>query len=467
MRRRRWPMVLPALVGMALLGSIQSYQDRVLACKPRRTALTVLCPTRRFANPAQTPLCERGTQPVPPRPTALAMRDPRPERHSIDDVDLGTHTAAQPPSGLDAAATSLHDVEYDADPLRPVAIIEPEDSDGMIVIRPAPMTPEEAPATSHPKTSGPPAASWQPGPASSPTGQNHPPASPPEDKDREDGPVAPPSDAIAAAPLHWPLPAASEAVARIDRKLKEQLRQAALAHRRAARNKPRPPVRNADGRAGPSPTGRRDAKPAQVTRVARPAAKPTPTPRDARPDDGKPPASPPRRPRSDRTPRPPAAERADRADRNLMLILALQDEETHVRKWAAELLGPSRDRRATQPLLRLLDDGDWNVRRAAMYALMQIRDPRAVGPLVEHLTSGSRKDKIVAALVLGRLGSRDATDALVAQLTASNASAVKISCAAALGELGDPSAVGALRGVAKDAEKAVSLACRRAVERLR
>jgi hypothetical protein len=450
-------MVLPALVGMALLGSIQSYQDRVLACKPRRVALTVLCPKRRPETPARPALCERGAQPVPPRPTTLAMRDTEPRLDPDDGPGRIASTHAHHPDTPDPLLPTPPPIDLDVDPLRPVAVIEPEDSDGMIVIRPAPGPPDATLA-----------ATDRDDPALVSASGTDPRAPQPREIEPTDPQAPPPpNDALAASTPPWPLPAASEAVARLERTLKEQLRQAALAHRRARERRPGAPVHKTTSRDATASPERSTAESARVTRVAKPAPTPPRTAKTAtRRVETKTPPAPAGRPRGDRTP-PPPPDRAGRSDRNLMLILALQDEQPHVRKWAAELLGPSRDPRATQPLLGLLNDADWNVRRAALYALMQIGDDRAVGPLVEHLKSGSRKDKIVTALVLGRLRNHDATDALVAELTSHHAAEVKVSCAAALGELGDASAVAALRGVAKDAEKPVALACRRAVERLR
>lgn len=153
-------------------------------------------------------------------------------------------------------------------------------------------------------------------------------------------------------------------------------------------------------------------------------------------------------------------------DRNLMLMMALQDPDKYVRKWAAEMLGGTGDKRAVKPLIRRLSDSDWWVRRAAMYSLMQIGDDTAVKPITRSLRKGSSwRDRQVAALVLGKMNATSAIPALMVQLNSGD-DRVRIACAAALGQLGDAQAVPALQKAMAEGDKAVRLAAKRALKRI-
>ncbi|MFP4054009.1 MAG: HEAT repeat domain-containing protein [Phycisphaerae bacterium] len=166
-------------------------------------------------------------------------------------------------------------------------------------------------------------------------------------------------------------------------------------------------------------------------------------------------------------PKPAVAEPdPDGHDRNMMLIMALQDPDKVVRKWAAEVLAGTQDERAVKPLIRLLDDGDWWVRRSAMYSLMQFDDPRAVMPIIDKLRKGHWKDRQVAALVLGKMKATKALGPLIEQLDGGN-SRVRTACAVALGQLGDAKAVPALQRAMQDDQKSVRLAAKRALKRIR
>jgi hypothetical protein len=152
-------------------------------------------------------------------------------------------------------------------------------------------------------------------------------------------------------------------------------------------------------------------------------------------------------------------------DRNLLLIMALQDSDRYVRKWAAEVLGPTGDKRAVKPLIRLLDDSDWSVRRSVMYSLMQMKDDRAVKPLISVLRKGTDKDRQLAAVVLGRMNATKAVATLIDSLTDSDWE-VREACAIALGQLGDRKALAALRRAAADEDEDVKRAARRAIQRV-
>ncbi len=152
-------------------------------------------------------------------------------------------------------------------------------------------------------------------------------------------------------------------------------------------------------------------------------------------------------------------------DRNLMLMMALQDPDKYVRKWAAEMLGGTGDKRAVKPLIRRLGDSDWWVRRAAMYSLMQLDDDAAVKPITNLLRKGHWKDRQVAAIVLGKMKAESAIPALMVQL-GSGDDRVRVACAAALGQLGSTKAVSALQKAMRDDDKAVRLAAKRALKRI-
>ena len=72
------------------------------------------------------------------------------------------------------------------------------------------------------------------------------------------------------------------------------------------------------------------------------------------------------------------------------LITALR-EPSPVRVSAARALGSIRDRRAVEPLIRLLTDFDPFVREAAARALGDLQDPRAVAPLAAALKNGNQE----------------------------------------------------------------------------
>ena len=63
------------------------------------------------------------------------------------------------------------------------------------------------------------------------------------------------------------------------------------------------------------------------------------------------------------------------------LMAALQDEDGHVRRMAADILGTLADLQAVKPLTVALTDQDSDVRRAAARALRQIGTPEALTAL--------------------------------------------------------------------------------------
>ncbi len=120
--------------------------------------------------------------------------------------------------------------------------------------------------------------------------------------------------------------------------------------------------------------------------------------------------------------------------------------------------------RAVDLLVAALADKDDRVREAATWGLAAHRDKRAVEPLGRLLRSGSGPDAArAAAYGLGRIGGREATDALLDALRAVPDPACRKAAAEALGEQGDPQAVPALAAALGDADTNV---CRAAAQAL-
>ena len=115
------------------------------------------------------------------------------------------------------------------------------------------------------------------------------------------------------------------------------------------------------------------------------------------------------------------------------LIAALKDEDTNVRRNAADALGEVNDVRAVEPLIEALKDP--NVRRNAADALGEIKDVRAIDPLIAALGDEERYFRNDAAGALGKIGA-PAVGPLIAALK-SQYYHVRMGAAMALGEIGD------------------------------
>jgi hypothetical protein len=74
------------------------------------------------------------------------------------------------------------------------------------------------------------------------------------------------------------------------------------------------------------------------------------------------------------------------------LIEALKDKRLEVRKWASQLLGALRDKRAVDGLITALDDDDGNMRLVTAKSLAQIGDRRAIEPLKAELGKKRQHD---------------------------------------------------------------------------
>ena len=155
------------------------------------------------------------------------------------------------------------------------------------------------------------------------------------------------------------------------------------------------------------------------------------------------------------------------------LIPLLNDKDEFVRRETAYALGLTHSRIATSALSdRLVNDKKDGVRGAAAIALGEIADEGAVVTLVAVLapqsspqSKGNRKQKEernpfvlrAVAVALGQIRSRAGVPALVAALTNEKLpDDVRREAAHALGEIGDPAALPALRTVSSAADPYLS-----------
>lgn len=163
------------------------------------------------------------------------------------------------------------------------------------------------------------------------------------------------------------------------------------------------------------------------------------------------------------------------------LTKLLTDKFPFVRREAVYALGLTRNRKATAPVSGvLLKDRDDEVRAAAAVALGELRDESAVPLLVSiiapELTQIS-KGKITperntfvvraAATSLGHIRSRGATVALISALQNEKYSDdVKREAATALGTIGDPAAIDALKTAARSEDPYLATAAQQSLRKL-
>ena len=129
---------------------------------------------------------------------------------------------------------------------------------------------------------------------------------------------------------------------------------------------------------------------------------------------------------------------------------------------AAIALGQLENRQAVEPLIAALKDGSHATRAAAAEALGRLGDARAVEPLIAALETRPREAEaldayLAAAMALGKLKDRRAVRPLLAALTEREApiyprvpnerTTLRHAAAKALGDLGDPMAIGPLRSL--------------------
>jgi HEAT repeat protein len=167
------------------------------------------------------------------------------------------------------------------------------------------------------------------------------------------------------------------------------------------------------------------------------------------------------------------------SDASAALIPLLTDKQEFIRREAANALGATGSRSAVQPLIQLLTtDKEPSVRAAAAIALGKIKDDAAVVPLANVLTgstsarkSKARENEFVvrsAAQALGEIRSRAGVSALIATLSDEKSELeVRRTAAAALGAIGDVTAVPALKTAADSNDPYLAQAARTALRRLR
>ncbi|MEA3429767.1 MAG: HEAT repeat domain-containing protein, partial [Nanoarchaeota archaeon] len=125
------------------------------------------------------------------------------------------------------------------------------------------------------------------------------------------------------------------------------------------------------------------------------------------------------------------------------LIQALKDENSAVRRNAAEALGEIKDSTAVPALIQALKDEDWIVEICVAKALEEIKDPTAVPVLIQLLKDDESHVRSYAAETLGEIKDSTAVPALI-QALKDEESYVRGYAAKALGNIKDPKAVPAL-----------------------
>lgn len=185
------------------------------------------------------------------------------------------------------------------------------------------------------------------------------------------------------------------------------------------------------------------------------------------------------------------------------LIIGLRDHDAKARKFSAWCLGEIGNTKAVSALISALEDDDWEVRCNVASALGQIGDRRATEPLMKSIRKGEYRDEDYAiAQALGSIGDVRALEVLVEvsgpdedgidhgdnavrkvlrsvdqatavrkllKLLEHSQPLVRRHVARLLGDVGDMSAVPALRGLASfwvRQRKDVKEAARKAVEKI-
>ena len=128
---------------------------------------------------------------------------------------------------------------------------------------------------------------------------------------------------------------------------------------------------------------------------------------------------------------------------DVLPLMALH--EVAMREAATFTLGRSGDRRAVAPLIKALDDDRPSVQVLACLGLAQIEDPRAAPALTKLVADARRQDQVRAACSYA-IGARKiaAGAPVLLDALADNRGETQRLAAWALGQLGDPKALGAL-----------------------
>ncbi len=138
-----------------------------------------------------------------------------------------------------------------------------------------------------------------------------------------------------------------------------------------------------------------------------------------------------------------------------VLLRKLRSESAEMRAYAAEGLGAVGDTHAVAPLIAALQDNNATVRRFAISSLGQIRDVRAIEVLIPFLQYTEADMRCAAVVALGELGLTDERfsvppteiiEALIASVTDADR-AVCSAAVVALGRIGNRQAVDALKAL--------------------
>lgn len=133
----------------------------------------------------------------------------------------------------------------------------------------------------------------------------------------------------------------------------------------------------------------------------------------------------------------------------------LKSENDEVRERAAKALMDFPDPAALEALLVALDDRDNMVRRYAAGALGAARDARAVPRLIQQaIKHDDRGSRSMATAALGTIGDGAATATLIA-LLADTENTIRLNAARALGQIRDRRAVPVLIGALRDPQNGV------------
>lgn len=147
------------------------------------------------------------------------------------------------------------------------------------------------------------------------------------------------------------------------------------------------------------------------------------------------------------------------------LMKALQDEDSDVRRKAAETLGIIGDTRSTDALIKALYDVEASVRGNAIMALEKLRTPAVVPSLLALLKDESSSIRKTVVETLGNFGDKRAIDGLIEALKDEDSS-VRASSAVAIGKLGDQRALPYLKEALNDPDFFVSMYAQTAIKNL-
>jgi HEAT repeats/PBS lyase HEAT-like repeat len=148
-------------------------------------------------------------------------------------------------------------------------------------------------------------------------------------------------------------------------------------------------------------------------------------------------------------PRLDPTERAALASETLRIFKTLSPtraEDVPVRRYLALVLGKLGERDAVDALIAAVKDPDPDTRLYAVWALGKIGDPRALPAVTEASFAEDAGMRKMAAYVLGRLGDRRAAERLRV-LLGDPAADVRWNAAIALASLGDPAGLPVLRSI--------------------